>query len=255
MRVGNNFVFKKAADFSCESANKATMKGVCFKTIFLLLVTIASAVVSMALGSVDHIATGGIMLVGYILSPLLTLVLTLVMSFAPKTARILSVPYAIFEGLAIGSIAILLMFALGGKEAGLLLGLALFITIAIFLAGAILYSTGIVKVTTKFRRFMFIMLIGLFVSTIAISIVSFFSSSFASMFTGNSTLSIVISIISIIIASAYTLISFDNANSIVEASLDKNYEWYASFGIVLNIIWLFYEILRLLLIIVSRSRD
>ena len=146
------------------------------------------------------------------------------------------------------------MYVLGGDKAGMLLGLALFITISIFLVGAILYSTGIVRVTTKFRRFMFIMLIGIAITTSLISIVSIFSSVFYMLFMGNSTLSIVITIISIIIASAYTLISFDSANNIVNSSLDKEYEWYASFGIILNVIWLFYEILRLLIIILSRSR-
>ena len=38
----------------------------------------------------------------------------------------------------------------------------------------------------------------------------------------------------ILIASVYTVISLDNANNIVKAGLDKNYEWYASFGIVLK---------------------
>ena len=49
------------------------------------------------------------------------------------------------------------------------------------------------------------------------------------------------------------MISLDNAQVIVTAGVDKNYEWYASFGIVLNVIWLFWEVLRLVLIIFSRS--
>lgn len=255
MRVGNNYVFKKAESFSRVSDEKATMKGVSLKTIFLLLITIATAVVSMVFGDVTHIASGGIIMAGYILSPILTFVLSITMSLSPKTAKFLAVPYAILEGLSIGCLSIILMFVLGGNEAGMLLGLALFITISIFLVGAILYTTGIVKVTTKFRRFMFILLIGLVTSTFLISIISIFSSTFYTLFMGDSNISILISIISIVVASLYTLISFDNANSIVEANLDKDYEWYASFGIVLNIIWLFYEILRLLLIILSRSRN
>lgn len=254
MRVGNNYVFKKAETFSHLGTETATMKGVCLKTFFLLLITIATTVLSMVFGKVSHIASGGIILAGYILSPILTFVLSITMSLTPKSAKFLAIPYAIFEGLSIGSISIILMYVLGGDKAGMLLGLALFITISIFLVGAILYSTGIVRVTTKFRRFMFIMLIGIAITTSLISIVSIFSSVFYMLFMGNSTLSIVITIISIIIASAYTLISFDSANNIVNSSLDKEYEWYASFGIILNVIWLFYEILRLLIIILSRSR-
>ena len=255
MRVGNNYVFKKAESFSRVSAERATMKGVSLKTVLLLLITIITTVLSMTFGDVSHVTGGGIIFAGYILSPILTFIFSIIMSFSPKTAKFLAVPYAIFEGLSIGSLSIMLMYALGGNDAGMLLGLALFITISIFLVGAILYSTGIVKVTTKFRRLMFIMLIGLVISTTFISIISIFSSTFYMLFMGDSSISILITIISILVASFYTLISFDNANNIVKSDLDKDYEWYASFGIVLNIIWLFYEILRLLLIILSRSRN
>ena len=255
MRIGNNYVFKKSMDFVSESDSCASMRGVCGKTILLLLITIATAIFSLLTVKVSYISDGGLILVGYILSPIITFILSITMSLTPKSARFLSIPYAIFEGLSIGSLSLILMFALGGKETGLLLGLALLITITIFLIGAILYTTGIIKVTSKFTRILFVALIGLVATTTILSIISIFSTSVASLYLGDSNLALLISIVSIVIASLYTVISFDNANSIVRNRLDKTYEWYASFGIILNIIWLFYEILRVLLIILSRSRN
>ena len=41
---------------------------------------------------------------------------------------------------------------------------------------------------------------------------------------------------------------------IVDAGMDKTFEWYAAFGILLNIIWLYYEVLRLLIILSQRDR-
>ena len=108
MRVGNNYVFKKAETFSHLGTETATMKGVCLKTFFLLLITIATTVLSMVFGKVSHIASGGIILAGYILSPILTFVLSITMSLTPKSAKFLAIPYAIFEGLSIGSISIIL---------------------------------------------------------------------------------------------------------------------------------------------------
>jgi uncharacterized YccA/Bax inhibitor family protein len=102
---------------------------------------------------------------------------------------------------------------------------------------------------------MYVLLIGVVFTTTIVTIVSLFNPGLYTLFFGNSSLALLISIVMVVIASVYTVISLENANSIVSAGLDKNYEWYASFGIVLNIIWLFYEVVRLLLIILSRSRD
>ena len=55
------------------------------------------------------------------------------------------------------------------------------------------------------------------------------------------------------VATLYVIVSFDNATQIVDSGADKDYEWYASYAITLNVIYLFFEILRLILIILSNS--
>lgn len=254
-KVGSNYVFNRTKEFACESSESATIKGVAGKTILLLAVTIITGIMSIMMTDVNELIALGTISIGYFLSPFITLVLSLIMSFKPNTAKILAVPYAIFEGLAIGSLGIIMIASLGMAEAGLILGLALLITVAIFMGGGILYTSGKITVTTRFRRIMFVLLIGTSISTATIAIIGIFNPAVYMLFFGNSSLALLISIIMVIVASIYTVISFDNANSIVSAGLDKNYEWYASFGIILNVIWLFYEVLRLLLIILSRSRD
>ena len=42
----------------------------------------------------------------------------------------------------------------------------------------------------------------------------------------------------VILAGLYVVISFDNTTRIVDIGLGKTYEWYAAFGILLNVIWL-----------------
>lgn len=253
-KFGNNYVFNRAVDLPYESSNTATMKGVGFKTILLLLITLITGVIGMSFMKINSI-TEGMVLIGYALSPIIVLILTLVMSFRPKSAKVLAVPYAIAEGLGISGIAALLVYTLGSTETGAILGLALLITVAIFLGGAILYTSGLFKVTGKFKKIMYVILLGIVIYTLVFSVISLFLPNIYSMFFGNSNLSLGISIVMVIVSSIYTVISLDNANEIVKAGLDKNYEWYAAFGIALNIIWLFYEVVRLLLIILSRSRD
>lgn len=254
-KFGNNYVFNRAHDLDYTSNNSATMKGVSLKTIMLLAITVITGFASMMMINVDEVVAARTVSLGYFLSPLITLILSFIMSFNPKSSRILSIPYAIFEGLGIGSLGILMIAAFGSANAGLILGLALLITVAIFMGASILYTSGKIIVTSRFRRIMFVMLLGSILTTAIIGIISIFNPAIYLLFFGNNILSLVISILMVVIASIYAVISLDNAYSIVNAGLDKNYEWYAAFGIVLNIVWLFYEVVRLLLIILSRSRD
>ncbi|MDD4244431.1 MAG: Bax inhibitor-1/YccA family protein [Bacilli bacterium] len=86
-------------------------------------------------------------------------------------------------------------------------------------------------------------------------IAGLFDSQIYEIFYGaTSYIALLISIIMVIISSLYVVISLDNANMIVDAGMDKTFEWYAAFGILLNIIWLYYEVLRLLIILMSRDR-
>ena len=126
-RFGNNYVFNNASDLGIESGNVATIKGVAYKTILLLAITIITGLFSMMSINVDEVIATGTLKIGYFLSPFITLILSIIMSRKPNSARILAIPYAIFEGFGIGSLGIILIASLGMADAGLLLGVALLI--------------------------------------------------------------------------------------------------------------------------------
>jgi uncharacterized YccA/Bax inhibitor family protein len=176
------------------------------------------------------------------------------MSFNPRAARVLAIPYAVLEGMTVGAISGVVAIAI--PEAGLLLpGLALAITMAIFLSASVLYTTGVIRVSGFFRRFMYTLLLGVIITSLVVMIAGLFNSQIYEIFYGaTSYIALLISIIMVIISSLYVVISLDNANMIVDAGMDKTFEWYAAFGILLNIIWLYYEVLRLLIILMSRDR-
>ncbi len=253
-RFGNNRVFRNADNLESISSQPASIKGVAKKTTLLLLITLVVAIISMSLVNQLNQLAYGIVMTGYIITPILTLVLSLIMSFRPTSAKVLSIPYAILEGLSVGAVCGILTLSLG-NEGLTVIGLAFVITIAIFLGATFLYAAGVVKVSNFFRRVMYTLLIGVVVTTLGVLIIGIFNRGIIDMFWGYGTLSLVLSIVMVIIASLYSVISLDNANRIVQAGLDQNYEWYASFGIVLNVIWLFWEILRLVLILFSRNNN
>ena len=59
----------------------------------------------------------------------------------------------------------------------------------------------------------------------------------------------------VVVASIYVFITIQQTNEIVNQGIDKNYEWYAAFGIAITVIWLFLEILELLLKIAAKRDD
>lgn len=247
-KVGNNVVFTRAQNLERVSGQIATIQGVGSKTILLILITFISALATMfILGPLQILSA-------YFLIWIITFVLLIIMSFNPRAARVLAIPYAVLEGMTVGAISGVVAIAI--PEAGWLLpGLALAITMAIFLSASVLYTTGVIRVSGFFRRFMYTLLLGVIITSLVVMIAGLFDSQIYEIFYGaTSYIALLISIIMVIISSLYVVISLDNANMIVDAGMDKTFEWYAAFGILLNIIWLYYEVLRLLIILMSRDR-
>lgn len=247
-KVGNNVVFTRAQNLERVSGQIATIQGVGSKTILLILITFISALATMfILGPLKILSA-------YFLIWIITFVLLIIMSFNPRAARVLAIPYAVLEGMTVGAISGVVAIAI--PEADLLLpGLALAITMAIFLSASVLYTTGVIRVSGFFRRFMYTLLLGVIITSLVVMIAGLFDSQIYEIFYGaTSYIALLISIIMVIISSLYVVISLDNANMIVDAGMDKTFEWYAAFGILLNIIWLYYEVLRLLIILMSRDR-
>ena len=247
MKFGNNFAFKNALKAEDVSSSKASIRGIGLKTLLLVFTMIVSTVLMMT--NLHRFGANALYI--YIGVVVVNFVLQLVMCFVPTTTRILSIPYSIFEGLLLGTIIGIVELALPG-EGFQLAGLALILTVAIFLAATILYVTGVIKAGHFFRSFMFSVLLGIVISSLVVSLIGIFNPSIYGVLFG-SKLGIIISVVMIIVAGLYVVISLDNANNIVLSGCDKKYEWFAAFGIVLNIEWLFIEIFRLLLYLKQSS--
>lgn len=247
-KFGDNVVFSRAQNLERVSGQVATIQGVGSKTILLVLITLISALATMFILGPHKVLSA------YFIIWIITFVLLMIMSFNPTAARVLAIPYAILEGMTVGAISGVVAIAI--PDDGLLIsGLALSITMTIFLGASVLYATGVIRVSGFFRRFMYTLLLGVVITSLVVMIAGFFDSQIYELFYGvNSGIALLISIIMVIISSLYVVISLDNATMIVDAGMDKTFEWYAAFGILLNIIWLYYEVLRLLIILSQRDR-
>ena len=177
------------------------------------------------------------------------LALALVMAFKMKWASFLAPAYAILEGLFVGSISAIYDYAYPGLPMQAV-ALTLLVTLIMFL----IYRYKIIKVTSKLRT----------VIVVATSAVAIFyliqwltyaigGSAIAYNFTNSATpISIGFSILMVILASFNLLLNFDTVEKGVEMRAPKYMEWYAAFGLMVTLIWLYIEILRLLAKIMGR---
>ena len=242
-----NYVFRKAQEYTDVYGSVASPKGVANKSFLLIAVTfLASLFGIFILGPVGSMSI-------YVPVVIIDLVLLLIMCFKPTAARSLSIPYAILEGLMIGAISGILEVAWPGLGLAIS-GTAFIVTMIIFLVASVLYLNGNIRVTNKFRKFMLTATLSLILGGLVIGIMSIFNPGVAYVFSYGP-IALLVSLIYIVIATLYVVISLDNAYQIVESGLGQDYEWYAAFGILLNVIWLFYEVLRFLVMILARRDD
>ncbi|MBI5250383.1 MAG: Bax inhibitor-1/YccA family protein [Desulfomonile tiedjei] len=165
------------------------------------------------------------------------------MSWAPVTAPL----YSLLEGLVIGGLSALAEMQFPGIVLQAVLG-----TFGTFLAMLAAYSSGIVKATEKFK-------LGVMAATGGIAVVYLISLVFnlfgASVpyIHGSGLIGIGFSLVVVTIAALNLVLDFDFIDNGVRQGAPKYMEWYAAFGLMVTLIWLYIEVLRLL--IKLRSRD
>ncbi|MCK4745849.1 MAG: Bax inhibitor-1/YccA family protein [Bacteroidales bacterium] len=162
---------------------------------------------------------------------------------APYTAPL----YAVLEGLFLGGISAFFEY----RHPGIVIN-AVVLTFGILFALLIAYRSGLIKPTENFK-------LGVFAATGGVVMLYFIS--FILNFFGvgvgylhnSSLLSIGISVVIIIIAALNLVLDFDFIEQGAASSAPKYMEWYAAFGLMVTLVWLYLEILRLLSKIASRN--
>ena len=252
MKIGGNFAFKKIQD---ESINMefnyecATVEGVGIKTSILLGVTFLTTLVMLAL----ILNFGYLPIFMYFIAIILTTILQIIINIRPMKAKSLAIPYAISEGLVIGCLCGLLEVAL--PNMGLkIASIALLATLSIFLAAIFLYTKKVIRVENRFRGFLITAGLGVIIFTLGLSLLSLI------MFFVNGTNVYSMFYFSgfgvvCILASMYVISSLSLADNLIQSGVEKTMEWYASYAITLNVIYLFIEILRLVIILVGRRNN
>ena len=220
----------------------ATYKGIFLKSLYFLLMVIVGAALAFTLAN-SFLASSTLLFGIYGISVVLMLVCGIVAGFSPKTTPITGTLSALAMGYATAFTGVLI------PEYSSIYYLAIVLTLAIVLAMMFVYFSGIVKVTSNFRKVLYTVLLASIIGSLLLIVCFFIPATRIAtvLFLTNPLLAILFSVVDIILASLFLLVDFNDIERTVEARLPQSYEWYASFSLVITIVWLYLEILDLLL--------
>lgn len=161
------------------------------------------------------------------------------------TAPYLSPVYAIIEGLFLGAFS---AFA-NEMYSGIVLQ-AFSLTFLVATLMLALYYFRIIKATEKFKSVVIMATISIGLFYLGSIILRFFG--IYSPLYGFSMLSIGISVFVVIIAALNLILDFNFIEEGAEYGAPKFMEWYGAFGLMVTLVWLYLEILRLLMKLAER---
>lgn len=168
------------------------------------------------------------------------LLLAVIIIFKKNTAPFLAPLYAVTEGLMLGALSALFEARYPG-----IVFQAVLSTVGVFVALLVAYQSGLIRVTDNFR-------LGVVAATGGIALVylidlglNFFGMRVPYLHE-NGALGIGVSVVVVVVASLNLVLDFDFIERGAEAGAPKYMEWYAAFGLLVTLVWLYLEMLRLI---------
>jgi len=227
-----------------------TVNGTITKTAILFVLLLASATVGwIQTGGPDIVTDDSGQQVYQYNIPALAWVgvivgfgLAVLLMFKPHLAKFVAPLYAIAQGFFVGALSRMYETFYDGivvQAAGA--------TIAVFAVMLVLYRTRIIKVTERFRTIVTAATLGIMVFYGLCFVVRLFAGADSISFLSSpSLLGIAFSVLVAGLAAFNLALDFDFIERGSKMGLDKNFEWYGAFGLLVTIVWLYLEMLRLL---------
>lgn len=229
-----------------DDVDCASYKGVTIKTIILVLITAAvSAIIAFYLPTIIQNGNLGTYLGVLIGAAIVGFIAVIVGRISDRAAKYASFIYAVCEGLSLGFICLICEEYIPG-----IVPIAVFATLGLLLVMLILFATGIIRAGSIFRK-VFIAFVIIALPTVIISILAlrFWVTDYQTYMW----LIIGIEAIYLLYGTFCLVMNFGEAQAVVEGGADKNAEWSVALGLEVTIVYLFVQILRLLLIIMDKK--
>jgi len=212
-----------------------TIGGAVNKTALATAILLMTATYTWNLGPADpRVAT--LTMVGVIGGLVMAIATVMRKEWAPYTTP----GYAALEGLALGGISV-------GFESHYpgVVSQAVFLTFGTLGALLVAYRSGIIKPTENFKLGVFAATGGIGLVYLIGMVMSFFGAGIP-LIHGSGPIGIGFSVVVVGVAALNLVLDFDFIEQGAERRVPKYMEWYAAFGLLVTLVWLYLELLRLL---------
>lgn len=219
-----------------------TIQGTVNKTLIMLAILIFTAISTWSMltpGNVMPLSLGS-GIIGF----LLAIVTTFKPNWAPTTAPM----YAAVQGVFLAVFSAMFEAKYPGivvKSVGLTFAVAL-----VMLMG---YKAGFFAATPALRKGMMIAVGGLMLFYLVVFVASLFGIAPPAFINGGGPLGIAFSLFVVGLASMCLILDFDFIEQAAASGVEKRMEWYGAFSLMVTLIWLYFEIMRLMSKMNSRN--
>lgn len=215
-----------------ESGDRMTIGSVLSRTGIMFALLLAGAVYGWV-----NVTQIGPIFWGVLIATVVMLIVTVV---KPQLVRFTGPIYAIAEGVLVGAISRIYSEIWEG-----IVVQAVLATFAVFLAMLFLYANRIIKVTQRLRSTVLLATVGVALFYLISIGLSLFGVDMPFVWDGGP-LSIALSALICGIAAFNLLLDFDLIERGIAEGAPGWMSWFAAFGLMVTVVWLYLEILRLL---------
>ena len=239
-----NPYLKNISESEKEGGENSSYYGIAFKTILFFILMLAGTGCYLYN---PYQELNLYFLLGASISYILTLIIAWIFK---RSIPVIGMIYSLSQGILLGA-----LFENTYSMYEGIIPIALGICLFIFLIILGLYSFGIIKPSQRFKAFtstVFLILI------IGSSVYFFLNQFYGFDLSGilnveNGTIALVVSSVVLLFAIFSLIADFDNISIAVKKGLPKRYEWYASFGLFVSIMWIFLKVLQILSIFYKKN--
>jgi uncharacterized YccA/Bax inhibitor family protein len=223
---------------------RMTVEGSMQKTGYLLGVTVLSALVSavLCLNAINNGDGGFLVSLLWMGGMVGGLVIALLLMFIrPNNPATLMTMYALFEGAFIGAFSVVFESMYEG-----IVFQAAFGTVGITATMYLMYASRVIRPTPMFNKVvggLVVSIMFLYLTSFILSLVSGYSVPFLH---STGPIGIGVTLFILVVASLTLISDFGFIESGSRQGAPKNMEWYAAFGILMSLIWIYIEMVRLL---------
>ena len=235
--------------YGAPRSTTMTVQGTAVKTMVLLAILAVTATLSWNARASGDIAGGALAISG-----IAGFIVAMITIFKPTLAPVTAPIYAAVEGVFLGAISQIIEIRYGDRVPG---GAGSIVMQAVSLTGGVLfvmmfvYTTRIIRVTQKLQMAIVVSTGALALFYVVSMVLSMFGFGPMGVFAATP-LGIGFSLFVVGLAAFNLLLDFDFIEKSAQHEAPKFMEWYGAFGLMVTLIWLYLEILRLLMKLADR---